>query len=180
MAAIAAYLATRTAVAAIRLPGVLAARLTALGLSQRAVRLAGHMVLEPPLTGRTRWGSPARPDPADMVSAVRKVAADEPVMRARYLLNAAKRLTQALAVGEFPAAVKAEKRYLGQHRAAGLGRRKGAAQVDSVLAGARSPYLVWVGGTCDECRPLDGRVFRVGEIPLPPRHPHCHCGTRAL
>jgi hypothetical protein len=40
--------------------------------------------------------------------------------------------------------------------------------------------LVWVGGTCPECLPLDGQVFRVGDMPLPPRHPGCRCGTRAL
>lgn len=181
VAAIAAYLATRAAVSAVRLPGALVGRLTALGLSQRAVRLAGRMTLEPALTGRNRWGSPTRPDVgSDTISAARLVASDEPMWRARYLLNAAKRLTTALTVGDLAQAVKREKRYLSQHRAAGLDRRAGAKQVDQVLARTSSPYLVWVGGTCDECRPLDGQVFRVGATPLPPRHLHCHCSVRPL
>jgi hypothetical protein len=179
VAAIAAYLATRRAVAAVRLPGALVGRLIALGLSQRAVREAGRMVMAPPLTGRTRWGSPAVPAPGAVVSAVRTVAADEPMMRARYLLNAAKRLTDAIVQGDFPAALKAERRYLDQHRAAGIGRRAGAAAVDAVAARS-SGYLVWVGGTCPECKPLDGQVFRVGNMPLPPLHPHCLIGSSRI
>ena len=179
VAAIAAYLATRAAVAAVRLPGVLVGRLMALGLSQRAVREAGRMVMAPPLTGRTRWGSPAASSPGVVVSAARTVAVDEPMMRARYLFNAARRLTDAIITGDFPAALKKERRYMAQHRAAGLGRRAGAAAVDAVAARANG-YLVWVGGTCPECKPLDGQVFRVGNMPLPPRHFHCACGVRPL
>jgi hypothetical protein len=179
VAAVAAYLATRAAVAAVRLPTVLVGRLVGLGLSQRAVREAGRMVMAPPLTGRTRWGSPAVPEPGVVVSAARTVAADEPLMRARYLLNAAKRLTDAFIAGNFSPALKAERRYLDQHRAAGLGRRAGAAAVDAVAARSQG-YLVWVGGTCPECQPLDGQVFRVGDMPLPPIHNSCRCGVRAL
>lgn len=179
VAAVAAYLATRGAVAALRLPVVLVNRLVRLGLSRRAVLTAARMVLKPPLTGRTRWGSPKPPDPADTVSAIRSVAAGEPTMRALYLLNASKRLTAALLDDDFSTALAKERRYMAQHRAAGINRRAGAARVDAVAERAHG-WLVWVGGTCPQCKPLDSQVFRVGSMPLPPLHNGCSCGVRAL
>jgi hypothetical protein len=119
------------------------------------------------------------PAPAVVVSAARTVAADEPWLRALYLLNAAKRLTAAILAGAFAAALIAERRYLNQHRAAGIERRAGAAAVDEVAARSTG-YLVWVGGTCPQCKPLDGQVFRPGNMPLPPIHPGCACSVRAL
>lgn len=173
---LAAYLGSPEAVDAGVLPVGLVNRLESLGLSKRAIRIAARLVLEPPLTGRNRWGSPGKVEPGADVSAVRKVAGDEPTWRARYLLEAAKRLTDA---EQFAQALAAERRYLRLHREAGIGRRKGAAQVDAAAKRANG-YLVWVGGTCDECRPLDGQVFLVGAMPLPPLHPHCRCGVRPL
>ncbi len=179
VAAIAAYLGTRAAVSAVRLPGVLVDRLVGLGLSRRAVFTVSRMVLKPPLTGRTRWGSPKLLTPADTVPAIRRVAAGEPTMRALYLLNASKRLTTALTEGEFSKALAKERRYFAQHRAAGINRRAGAARVDAVAKRAHG-WLVWVGGTCPECKPLDNQVFHVGAMPLPPIHPGCRCHTRPL
>ena len=34
--------------------------------------------------------------------------------------------------------------------------------------------------TCNECAALDGRTFRVGELPLPPRHEGCRCTVEHL
>lgn len=179
VAAIALFLASRLAVKAVRLPVVLVDRLVGLGLSRRAVLTASRMVLKPPLTGRGRFGSPTVPDVAETVSAIRQVAAGEPTMRALYLLNASKRLTTALTEGKFSKALAKERRYMAQHRAAGIDRRAGAARVDTVAKRAHG-WLVWVGGTCPQCKPLDGQVFRVGEMPLPPLHSGCSCGVRAL
>jgi hypothetical protein len=40
--------------------------------------------------------------------------------------------------------------------------------------------LVWVGGTCNVCAPLDGTTATLEEgfgVGLPPLHPHCACGV---
>ena len=178
--AIAAYLASSAAVHAVTLPAALMGRLMALGLSRRAVRAASRLTMDPPLTGRTRWGSPS-PSPAGAdVSMVRMVAADEPLWRARYLLAAAQRLTDAAVRGDFTGAVTKERRYLRQHRAAGKGRRAGAAQADQAAAQSRTGLLEWVGGTCPECSPLDGSIFRPGQLSLPPRHPNCLIGSSRI
>ena len=179
VAAIAVYLASSAAVHAVTLPAVLMSRLMALGLSRRAVRTASRLTMDPPLTGRNRWGSPS-PSPAGAdVSMTRMVAADEPLWRARYLLAAAQRLTDAAVRGDFTNAVTKERRYLRQHRAAGKGRRAGAAQADQEFGKSNSGLLIWNGGTCPECAPRDGSVFRPGQLSLPPLHPNCGCGVSA-
>lgn len=178
--ALAAYLASSAAVSAVALPPALVGRLTSMGLAPRAVRKAGRLTLDPPLTGRNRWGSPTPPTPGDGASLARMVAADEPIWRARYLMAAARRLTAAIARREFTRAVTKERRYLRQHRAAGQRRRAGAQQADRARARSRSGLLVWEGGTCPDCEPRNGRVFRPGEWQLPPLHNSCGCYVRPL
>lgn len=156
------------------LPVGLRNRMESLGLSRRAVTLMGRLVLEPPLTGRNRWGSPAKAGIGDPVTMVRRVAGDEPTWRARYLLASARRLSEA---DDFAAALAREKRYLRLHRQAGRQRRAGALQVDRAAKRSRTGLLIWVGGSCDECAPRDGTVLMPGEQ-LPPIHPSCSCGVR--
>src|SRR5882724_2758603 len=118
VAAVAVFLASTVAVHAVTLPVTLVRRIATLGLSTRAIRVAGRLTLEPALTGRTRWGSPTLPAPTKFgrVPMVRRMAADEPTMRARYLLNAARRLTDAATKGEFTAGLRREQSYLAAHR----------------------------------------------------------------
>jgi hypothetical protein len=33
-------------------------------------------------------------------------------------------------------------------------------------------------GPCDRCRALDGKLFRKGEGPSTPLHPHCQCSRQ--
>lgn len=180
IATLAAYFASSAAVSAVALPPALVGRLTSIGLSLRAVRKAGRLTLAQPLTGRNRWGSPTPQPHGAGVSMARMVAADEPVWRARYLLAASKRLTAAIVKREFTKAVSKERRYLRQHRAAGQQRRAGAKRADQALSESRTGLLMWVGGTCPECAPRDGSIFRPGQWQLPPIHVNCSCGVRAV
>lgn len=170
---LAAYLASPGTKAGV-LPVGLRARMESLGLSRRAVTLMGRLVLEPPLTGRNRWGSPERSAITDPVTMVRRVAGDEPTWRARYLLASAKRLTQA---DDLAAALTKERRYLLLHRQAGRQRRAGAMQVDRARKRSRTGLLIWQGGSCPQCAPRDGTVLTPGEQ-LPPLHPGCACFVR--
>jgi len=172
---LAAYLASPGIKSGV-LPVGMRNRMESLGLSRRAVTLMGRLVLEPPLTGRNRWGSPDRAALDDPVTMVRRVAGDEPTWRARYLLASAKRLTDA---DDLVAALAKERRYLLLHRQAGIQRRAGALQADKARRMSRTGLLVWVGGSCPECKPRDGTVLTPGER-LPPLHPSCSCGVRAL
>lgn len=184
VAALAVWFASTAAVTAVTLPGVLAARLVGLGLSTRAVRAATRIVMGPPLTGRRRHGSPTT-----RTTTARAVGADEPEMRARYLLAAAKRLTTAALHGVFPQALRLERGYLDQHVQAGRNRARAAAALDRVAAD-HGPWLVWHthhpddGRVTPDCAVLDGAVFTVDNIPggLPPgaRHPRCRCYATGL
>jgi F like protein len=178
IAASAAYLATSAAVKAVALPTVLVSRLVALGLSTRAVRAAGRLVLDPPLTGRTRWGSPTRRFGKQTM--VRRMAAQEPVMRARYLLAAAKRLTDAIVAGEFTAGLARERRYLDLHRKAGVRRAKVAREYDRVARGHR--FLRWQAvmddRTTADCAARNGSRWSVDNPIFPPpgaAHVACRC-----
>jgi SPP1 gp7 family putative phage head morphogenesis protein len=215
LAALAAYLATRLAVAAVFLPARLVGRLTALGLSARAVRDAGKLALEPPLTGRGRHGSPSptppgtpppspsgaypgsppgpgpgspagaypgRPAGSPMTSTARQAKADEPTMRAQYILTAAKRLTRAQTLDVYDQALRLEQTYLDQHRGAGQNRVKAAQALDQVAI-KHGPWLRWqtagdsrVG---PECAALAGVLFTIDNLPggqLPGAvHPACRC-----
>jgi hypothetical protein len=170
---LATYLASPGVKAGV-LPVGLRNRMESLGLSRRAVYLMGRLVLEPPLTGRNRWGSPDRSGIGDPVTMARRVAGDEPTWRARYLLASARRLSEA---DDFTAALAKEKRYLRLHRTAGRQRRAGALQVDRAAKRSRTGLLIWEGGSCPDCAPRNGTVLMPGEMP-PPRHLHCRCYLR--
>lgn len=183
IAAVAAYLASQAALKAVTLPTVLVTRIAALGLSKRAVRVAGRLTLEPALTGRNRWGSPARRFGRQTMA--RRMAANEPTMRARYLLAASRRLTQALIDGEFTAGLARERRYLQLHRKAGQRRAKVAREYDRIAKGHE--YLKWVTKGDQHvdahCRAKAGTVWHVDNPPMPPPgavHPWCRCRPAPL
>lgn len=178
IAALALFLASVVAVKAITLPGYLVDRMVSLGLNRRAVRAAGKLTLEPALTGRTRWGSPlSRFGPQTMV---RRMAAQEPRYRARYLLAAAKRLTAAAARRELTAGLSREQTYLDAHRRAGQRRAKIAREYDEVARG--QTFLRWAAvmdeRTTPDCAAMDGSIWSVDRPPVPPPgavHPWCRC-----
>lgn len=183
IAMLAAFLAGVIAVKAVTLPSYIVDRMVVLGLNRRAVRAAGKLTLEPALTGRSRWGSPvSRFGPQTMV---RRMAANEPTMRARYLLAAAKRLTKAAASGEFTAGLRREQTYLAAHRRAGQ-RRAAAARAYDVAARGQL-FMVWVtrgdSKVDPHCRALAGSVWSVDRPPVPcpgAVHPWCRCVARPL
>jgi SPP1 gp7 family putative phage head morphogenesis protein len=169
-------------VAGTAVPLYLMMRLTALGLDKRAVRAAARLALSDPLVLprnlRVRRTATAR------------VAAAEPGIRARYLFNAAKRITANLRLlGTDPhavmTAVRDERRYLNQHLNAARNRRSSARQVDRVATG--SPWLIWKtvmdGRAEPECRALNGELFTVDHPPVVNGrpvypgavHPNCRC-----
>jgi len=115
------------------------------------------------------------------VSMARRIAADEPTMRARYVLAAAKRLTAAAARREFTKALRRERAYLAAHRRAGQRRAK-AAQAYDEMARRHGPFLRWKAimdsRTTPDCAQLNGQLFHVDNPPFPPpgaRHVHCRC-----
>lgn len=185
IALLALYLGSSDAVTAALLPERLVVTLTALGLQRRAVVAAGRLAMAPPLSGRGRYGSPS-PD-SSTTTMVRTVKAEEPLMRARYVLNAAKRLSKALLAGGsglFPAALRVEATYMDQQRYAGQNRAKAAASYDraAALAGPDGK-LRWNaqhdGRVTPDCAALDGTLFAAGEPPhglLPGAvHARCRC-----
>ncbi len=181
IAALALWFASSAAVAATALPAALVARLVSLGLSAKAVRAAARITMAPALTGRRRGGSPQHTAGA---TAKHAMAADEPVMRAEYLINASQRLTEAERNGVLPQAVRLEQRYLEQHTAAGRNRARAAALLDRVNL-EHGPWLVWRtrndARVEADCRMLSGTVFTAdqppilhGRIVIPGTvHPHC-------
>jgi SPP1 gp7 family putative phage head morphogenesis protein len=194
VAAVALFLASVVAVKAINLPGYLIDRVVGLGLNRRAVRAAGKLTLEPALTGRTRWGSPtvdepvgpaltlltARPKQTGPVTMARRMAANEPRMRALYLLAAAKRISRAAAQGRFTACLAKERTYLDAHRRAGVKRAKVAREYDEAARGQQ--FLRWLAvmdeRTSPDCAARNGSIWSVANPPFPPpgaQHPHCRC-----
>ena len=198
IAALALFLASVVAVRAVTLPLLLVDRMVALGLNRRAVRAAGKLTMEPALTGRTRWGSPTvaedpEPNPFGLASSrrfgpptmVKRMAANEPTMRARYLLAAAKRMTKAAASGEFTAGLRREQTYLAAHRRAGQRRAKSARAYDVAARGQL--FMVWVTAGDSKvdphCRALEGSAWSVDRPPVPcpgAVHPWCRCVARPL
>lgn len=185
--ALAAYLSTAMAASAVALPTVLVSRLAALGMSPRAAQAAGRLVLSEPLTGRTRWGSPGFPAVAPKggapVSMVRLIAANEPTMRARYVLAAAKRLTRAALNGEYTAGLSRERKYMDAHRMAGQKRAQAARAYDRVAR--RATYLRWITAADErvdgQCAAREGSVWRVDNpIMPPPGAVHARCRCRAV
>lgn len=116
---------------------------------------------------------------------VKRVAVNEPIMRARYLLAAAKRLAKAAAEGRFTAALRREQAYLAAHRRAGLRRAAVARAYDEVARG--QTFLKWVAvmdqKTTPDCAAKNGSVWNVSNPPFPPPgavHPHCRCHAAPL
>lgn len=171
---LAAWFGSPAAINATRLPPDLIAELVALGISERAARKAGALALSVRLTGRSRYGSPA---PYAGMPLTRRVAGEEPEMRARYVIAAARRLTE----DDSDAAVKREQNYLAMHVAAGRKRRAAAALVDVVASHSATGFMRWntqhddrVDGTC---RALEGRLFTIDNLPdgLIPGAAHARC-----
>lgn len=206
IAALVVFFASVSAVKATLLPVRLVNRLVALGLEPRAVRAAGRLAMAPPLTGRGRYGSPTRTtDPA--TTTLRTVKAEEPLMRARYVLAASKRLTRAIRLSKrtdqqkpkaegkpkskvdlFVAAVRVEKTYLDAHRKAGQNRARAAAAMDRVAAAAGPDgKLRWNtqrdNRVSPDCAVLEGRLFTADKPPnglIPGAvHPRCRCYATA-
>lgn len=163
------------AVAATTLPEELVAQIADLGIDKDSIIRIGEMVLAKPMSGRTRAGSP---DPFPAMPATRRVASEEPEMRARYLLAAARRLSEA---DDKAVAVRKEETYLDEHVAAGRNRRRAACRVDEVSK--ESPVMVWrTAGdnrVDSRCRALEGRLFGADTLPggqIPgAMHPRCRC-----
>lgn len=186
VAALATALLEGSLVAGTAVPPYLLMRLTSAGADRRAARAAIRLGLSEAVhipSGTVMQGT---------ASAL--VAAAEPRIRARYIFDAAKRITKNLVlVGTDPGgmitAVRDERRYLRQHLAAGQNRRRAAHAVDR--AAGRSPWLVWTtqGDSKVEadCRALAGRLFTAAQPlivhgrPVFPGslHPHCRCVARA-
>lgn len=172
------WFASKDAIGAARLPDQMVDALVGIGIDRLAAVKAGEMALSKPLTGRSRYGAP---DPYKGMPAMRRVAADEPEMRAQYLLAAARRLTQARAEHTYSAALEAEKRYLDAHVAAGRKRRAAARRIDELGAGGQ--MLVWRAvmddRTTPECAALNGRLFTAGDPPGIPGAMHARCRCTA-
>jgi hypothetical protein len=180
LAALTLWFGSRDAIAATELPGDLVAELTGAGLNRQVVTTVGQMVLDKPLSGRTRAGAP---NPFDGMPAMRRVASEEPEFRAQYLLAASKRLTAAKAEGTYDTALLRERRYLEMHVAAGRGRRAAARAVDEVAEKNPRRLLVWRtmqdNRVDSRCAALEGLLFTVsnppgGEYPGAV-HPRCRC-----
>lgn len=180
-----AYLASRAAIAAVTLPAALVAQLTSTGLAPKAVKAAGRMALSVPMTGRSRWGAPTVGDKTSWTgpgapSMARRVAADEPAMRARYIINASTRLTRALINGAFLDGLTAERRHLTAHVEAGRNRSRAARHLDDLTA-RHGRWLRWVTvldrATTPDCAALNGVVFSTDDPPGVPgaMHPRCRC-----
>jgi SPP1 gp7 family putative phage head morphogenesis protein len=179
LALLTAWFRSKAAISANRLPEELLSSLEAAGYDPTAAAKAGEIVLNHPLSGRTRGGSPeAQPgEPA-----ARLVASDEPEMRARYLLAATQRLTEAEQAGDFDAAVRREATYALQHVKAGQNRRQAAKRLDE-LAGDTDQLLVWRAvmdkNTTPDCAALNGRIFHASNPPGIPgaMHSRCRCSA---
>lgn len=178
---LAAWFGSKAAIHAASLPADLVDELVEFGLNRRAVEFAGELALAHPLSGRTRAGSP-EPKP-DMTTTLR-VAAEEPEMRARFVLASAQRLTEALGDDTFDPAAKKEERYATAHAAAGRNRRVAAKALDEVNVKS-GPWLVWRTAGDDRvegiCRGLAGRIFTAANPPggLIPGAVHTHCRCHA-
>lgn len=177
--ALTAWFASTRAVPGQELPYRLIAELMELGIPQRAAVEAGRLAMPPPLTGRTRHGSPG---PLDDMTAARRVAWREPGFRARFLLNSARRLTEAITEDRLDTQLDLERRWRDAHVTMGRRRRQAARQADQVAQDSHSGWLVWrTGGPdpCGTCASLAGRLFTRDNPPdgtYPGAvHPACRC-----
>lgn len=175
IAVLVAWLATSVAVGAVSLPIDVIRRLVDAGMEARAAAAAGRIALSAPVLGVTRrrvGGSTA----AD------RVARDELSLRARYIVNAARRLSVALRGGVAPvAAYRNERRHFEASRSAARRRNAAARALDA--AARVSPWLEWRSvlddRTTADCRAMHGRIFTLDNPPkigLPGMvHPRCRC-----
>jgi hypothetical protein len=166
IAALALWLASKASLGAVYLPDLLFKRLVGLGLDGQSVRRAGWLGLSLPLPGRGPHGSP-RHEAA--TTTVRKVKADEPELRAQYIVTAAERLSRAQQLGVYDAASRLESTYTDQQRAAAQNRIKAAQALDKAATGSASPWLTWRTKHDNrveaECAALEGRVFTLDNLP---------------
>lgn len=132
--------------------------LTSLGVDKPVARTVGELTAVPVL-GQTGEGSPTF---VRGMSAVERVASDEPMMRALYAVNASRRLSDA---DDYEVALRNERRYLDAHLAAAANRRDAARRLD----GQSGRVLRWVTAGDErvhpDCRRLEGRLFSVGNLP---------------
>lgn len=174
--ALTTWFASPDAIGATELPAEVVGELVANGIKREIAVEVGEMVLAKPMTGRTRHGAPS---PQDQMTAMRRVASEEPSMRAQYVLAACKRLSLA---EDYSVALTKERRYLDMHVAAGRGRRVAAKKVDALDA----PILVWRTQEDNKvearCAMLDHRLFTVENPPggVYPGAVHTHCRCYAV
>jgi SPP1 gp7 family putative phage head morphogenesis protein len=174
-------------VAGTAIPLYLILRLTALGIDRRAARAALRLGLTDPVHLPRRLRT--------LGTAAAKTAAAEPGIRARYIVDAAKRITKSLTVlGDDPhalgTAIRAERRFFRQHLDATRNRRRAAQAVDRVAR--TSPWLIWTTANDarvePECRGLAGTLFTIDQPPVVDGrpvwpgsvHPHCRCTASAF
>lgn len=180
LAALTAWFGSKDAIKATQLPDNLIKMLVSIGIDVGVAKKVGHMVLVRPLSGRSRHGAPA---PYTGMPATRRVASEEPEMRARYVLAATQRLTEAIADDTYPQALSNEQRFLNMHVAAGRNRRQAARRVDDI--GGNGQVLVWrtAGDSRVEsaCRALEGRLFTASNPPsgVYPGAVHSRCRCHA-
>jgi len=181
VAALAAFLLAAQLVKVTTIPLHLLLRLSALGVDKRAARAAGRLVLAAPLPRPTMFTG----------TALAQTREAEARIRATYWLKAAQRITGALTHGaDLFTAIRAERRFYRQHRAAADNRERAARVVDTVAQ--RSPWMVWRAvidsRTTADCQDLNGRVFTVDQpltiagSPVWPGsiHARCRCFPSAL
>lgn len=193
VAALTAFIAEAVLVEAVTLPPRIYARLLRLGLRRDAVQAAATLTLRAPFFRTHARG------PRSGGTAAAQVAAQEPELRARYLLAAARRITRDLRTivptkpGETPPtvaqrltdALRRERRHWRAHVDAQRNRRQAAREVDRLAQ--VSPWWEWQTANDArveaDCRRFAGRTFTVAD---PPRlngrvvfpgavHPHCRC-----
>lgn len=200
LAALAAYVAGTVVAGGAVTAAALLAMLLRLGIRRRAAIVTLQLALS---VGRVL---PPIAAPAPERVAATRVATDEPMWRARYLYNAARRLERALAdpgtltpaeaTPDRPAgeprtpdeavarALEAERRFLDQHRAAAANRALVADEVDRAAA-EYGPLLGWHAvldaRTSEDCKAMHGRNFWAAYPPaigLPGSvHPSCRCSA---
>lgn len=161
---------------AAQLPDDLLGLLTATGIAEDAAAEAGAMTASVAVLGQTNTGSPSW---TRVMTAVDRVANAEPMMRAQYVVNAARRLTDA---ENYDTALRNEQRYFNDHLAAAANRRDAAAQID----GYGNRVLRWVTAGDSKvhprCRRMEGRLFTASNLPdgLVPGGVRVGCRCRAV
>lgn len=173
------WFASKDAISATDLPEDVLEVLVSVGVDRQAAAEIGKLILDKPLSGRSRYGTPSA---FAGMGALRRVATEEPEYRAAYLLAAARRLTEATASDDYAHALDKERRYLDMHVSAGRGRRAAARKVDDVSE-SDGPLLVWQtqqdSRVDPRCSMLEGRLFTADNPPdgvYPGAvHPRCRC-----